>query len=115
MIFEFGYLVLIFVFCLVLVQLSLLLVGVWCGDCQWMSLVCLVVWGQFVFFVFVFGCLIWVFLCDDFLVVYVVGNFNSVLFWYYKFSVVWGVYEGLLLFWVLIFGGWIFVVLIFFW
>ncbi len=53
------------------------------------------------------------FLQDDFSVVYVANNSNSLLPWYYKFSAVWGAHEGSMLLWVLVLVGWTLAVSIF--
>jgi cytochrome c-type biogenesis protein CcmF len=53
------------------------------------------------------------FLNDDFSVLYVANNSNSLLPWYYKFSAVWGAHEGSMLLWVLILAGWTMAVALF--
>ena len=46
------------------------------------------------------------FLADDFSVLYVAENSNSLLPWYYKISAVWGAHEGSFLLWCLIMAIW---------
>lgn len=53
-----------------------------------------------------FVCLSYAFAVDDFSVVYVASNSNSLLPMQYKLSAVWGGHEGSLLLWVLILVGW---------
>ncbi|MGR5066216.1 heme lyase CcmF/NrfE family subunit [Photobacterium sp. DNB22_13_2] len=55
----------------------------------------------------------WSFYINDFTVVYVASNSNSMLPWYYRLSAVWGGHEGSLLLWVLIQAGWAVAVAIF--
>ena len=46
------------------------------------------------------------FLSDDFSVLYVAENSNSLLPWYYKISAVWGAHEGSFLLWCLVMAAW---------
>jgi len=62
--------------------------------------------GLFVFVALAFACLVYAFLQDDFSVVYVVNQSNSLLPVEYKVSAVWAGHEGSLLLWVLILAGW---------
>ena len=43
---------------------------------------------------------------DDFSVLYIAENSNSVLPWYYKISAVWGAHEGSFLLWTLVMSAW---------
>ena len=110
---ELGHLAMILALCLAVAQATIPLIGAWRGDHRWMSLAQPAAWGQFAFLLFAFGCLTYAFMVDDFSVVYVAGNSNSALPWYYKFSAVWGAHEGSLLLWGLILAGWTFAVAIF--
>ncbi|MGF1737330.1 heme lyase CcmF/NrfE family subunit [Photobacterium satsumensis] len=60
-----------------------------------------------------FVILSWSFYINDFTVVYVASNSNSLLPWYYRLSAVWGGHEGSLLLWVLIQAGWAVAVAVF--
>jgi cytochrome c-type biogenesis protein CcmF len=55
---------------------------------------------------FAFGCLVWVFVQDDFSVAYVANHSQLALPTPYKVSAVWGAHEGSLLMWVLILAIW---------
>ena len=54
---------------------------------------------------FAFYALSYAFLNNDFSVLYVANNSNSLLPWYYRLTAVWGSHEGSMLFWVLILAG----------
>jgi len=62
--------------------------------------------GLFLFLSCSFAVLMWAFYSNDFSVVYVATNSNSLLPWYYRLTAVWGAHEGSLLLWVLIQSGW---------
>lgn len=79
-----------------------------------MVVVWLVVFVQLVLLLGVFVVLIVVFVVQDFLVWYVVENFNLLLLMVYCYLVVWGVYEGFLLLWVLVLVLWSGVVVLWF-
>lgn len=53
-----------------------------------------------------FVCLCWAFIANDFTVLYVANNSNSLLPWYYRITAVWGSHEGSMLLWVLMLSGW---------
>lgn len=72
--------------------------GAWRSDWLWINVAQPAAWGQFVFLLFAFSCLVYAFVTDDFSVAYVASNSNSALPWYYKFSATWGAHEGSLLF-----------------
>ncbi len=69
--------------------------------------------GLFTFVSIAFACLLYAFLQDDFSVVYVANQSNSLLPVQYKVSAVWGGHEGSLLLWVLILAGWTLAVALF--
>jgi cytochrome c-type biogenesis protein CcmF len=69
--------------------------------------------GLFVFVALAFACLLYAFLQDDFSVVYVANQSNSLLPIEYKVSAVWAGHEGSLLLWVLILAGWTLAVALF--
>lgn len=62
--------------------------------------------SQFVFVSASFAILTYLFLANDFSVVYVASNSNSALPWYYRLSAVWGAHEGSLLLWVFLLSMW---------
>ena len=65
---------------------------------------------QLVTLVVAFALLVHAFLKDDYSVVYVATNSNTLLPWYYKVSAVWGAHEGSFLLWTLIMAVWTFAV-----
>lgn len=69
--------------------------------------------GLFVFTLFSFACLAYAFLTDDFTVVNVAQNSNSLLPVHYKFAASFGSHEGSFLLWLLMQSGWSFAVAIF--
>ncbi|HRE17282.1 MAG TPA: cytochrome c biogenesis protein CcsA, partial [Rhodocyclaceae bacterium] len=62
---------------------------------------------------FAFGCLTYAFVVNDFSVVYVAQQSNSLLPLQYRIAGVWGGHEGSLLLWMLMLSGWAFAVSIF--
>ena len=67
----------------------------------------------FLFGAISFGFLTAAFLQDDFSLVVVANNSNSLLPMFYKFSAVWGNHEGSMLLWVLVLCAWTFAVALF--
>jgi len=61
---------------------------------------------QFLFVSLSFVILSYLFLINDFSVVYIASNSNSALPWYYRLSAVWGAHEGSLLLWVFLLSLW---------
>lgn len=113
MIAEFGHFALILALCLAIAQACIPLMGTLSANSLWMSTARPIAYGQFVFVVISFACLVALFLGDDFSVRYVVDNSNSRLPDRYKFSAVWGAHEGSLLLWALILSGWTLAVALF--
>ncbi|MFP8965907.1 heme lyase CcmF/NrfE family subunit [Pokkaliibacter sp. CJK22405] len=103
---ELGQMALILAFCLSILLMTVPMAGSWSRNALWMRFAPPLVVGQFIFILIAFICLILSFLHDDFSVVYVASNSNSLLPWYYKFSAVWGGHEGSLLLWILILSTW---------
>jgi cytochrome c-type biogenesis protein CcmF len=68
--------------------------------------------GLFVFTLFSFLCLVYAFVTDDFTVVNVAQNSNSLLPTHYKFAASFGSHEGSFLLWLLMQAGWAFAVAI---
>ena len=110
---EFGLIALIFAAFIALLQASLPLIGIRLHRDK-----LIVAAGPLSALVFLailisFYYLTLSFLNDDFSVVYVANNSNSLLPWYYKFSAVWGAHEGSMLLWVLILSAWSLAVAVF--
>jgi len=113
MIAEYGHFALILALILALIQSVLPLVGAATGNRLWMTTARPLVSGQTLMVLFSFGCLVSLFLHDDFSVRYVAANSNTLLPDRYKVSAVWGAHEGSLLLWVLILALWSFAVAVF--
>ncbi|WP_263080314.1 heme lyase CcmF/NrfE family subunit [Endozoicomonas sp. Mp262] len=107
---ELGLLALILALCLSLVLSVIPLAGSYTGNRRWMQQARPLAYGQCLFVLFAFLCLVWSFLTDDFSVDYVARHSNSLLPTQYKVSATWGGHEGSLLLWVLTLTGWMAVV-----
>lgn len=103
---ELGHLALIIAFCLSMVLAVVPMWGAQTGSQLMMASARSITVGLFVFVAVAFVCLVYAFLQDDFSVVYVANQSNSLLPVQYKVSAVWGGHEGSLLLWVLILAGW---------
>ncbi|GAB3003405.1 heme lyase CcmF/NrfE family subunit [Psychrosphaera aestuarii] len=68
--------------------------------------------GLFAFTLFSFGCLVFAFLTDDFSVLNVAQNSNSLLPVQYKFAASFGSHEGSFLLWLVMQSGWAFAVVL---
>ena len=113
MIAEYGHFALILALILALIQSVLPLVGAAFENRLWMATARPLVSGQTLMVLFSFGCLVSLFLHDDFSVRYVAANSNTLLPDRYKVSAVWGAHEGSLLLWALILALWSFAVALF--
>ena len=107
---ELGHFALILALCLTVMQSLIPMAGAFTGNVVWMQLSRSLSSGIWVFMMVSFACLAWAFLHDDFSVIYVARNSNSLLPVYYKFAAVWGAHEGSLLLWVLILATWAYAV-----
>ena len=103
---ELGHFALILALSLALVLSIFPMIGSLNNTPSWIALARPAAWGQFFFIAIAFGCLVSSFLTDDFSVVYVAQNGNTLLPDVYKVSAVWGAHEGSLLLWVFILSGW---------
>jgi len=103
---ELGSFSLMLALCLALVQGIVPIAGSFSGNARWISLARPAAVGQCVFVVFAFSCLTYVFVTNDFSVVYVASNSNSTLPVYYRIAGVWGGHEGSLLLWTQILALW---------
>ena len=103
---EIGHFSLIIAFALALVQSVLPLVGSLRGSARLMAVAKPAAQGQFVFVALSFGCLAYAFLSNDFSLVYVANNSNSMLPAYFRLGAVWGGHEGSMLLWTMILALW---------
>jgi len=110
---ELGHFALILALCMAVIQSFFPIAGAARGNVAWMSLARPAARAQLVFLLIAFGALAHAFLVNDFSVVYVARNSNSLLPMIYRISAVWGAHEGSLLLWVVILGLWTVAVTIF--
>ena len=103
---EYGHFALILAFCLSLLLAVLPQLGAALNNRLWMASARPLALGQTLLTAVSFGCLVSLFLNDDFSVNYVAANSNRLLPDHYKVSAVWGAHEGSLLLWVLILSLW---------
>lgn len=106
MIVEFGHIGLIIALVLAIFQVVLPSIGLISHNQSLTSLIKPLIWGQFIWILLAFGVLTSAFLNNDFSVLYVANNSNTLLPTIYKISAVWGAHEGSLLLWVLILASW---------
>ncbi len=106
MIAELGQIALILALLMALVQAALPMLGAARNDAALMALARPAAYGQLLFLAVAFALLTTLFVVQDFSVLYVARNSNSLLPMAYRFSAVWGGHEGSLLLWVLILGIW---------
>jgi len=110
---EIGHFALIVALCIACVQALVPLLGAQRGDPTWMALARPAAQGQFVFVAIAFACLAWSFVSNDFSVLNVASNSNSMLPLRYRFAATWGSHEGSLLLWVLMLNLWMTAVSVF--
>ncbi len=110
---EIGQLALVIAFLLALAQTLFPLVGAHRGWSRWMATARPAAQGFFVFVALAFGCLAFSFMENDFSVLYVASNSNSLLPAHYRFAAVWGGHEGSMLLWVLMLSLWMVAVSVF--
>ena len=91
---------------LAVVQSTLPLIGSLNNTPSWMALARPLAWGQLVFLTIAVVCLMQAFMANDFSVLYVASNGNTLLPTIYKISAVWGAHEGSLLFWAFLLAAW---------
>nr|WP_149286183.1 heme lyase CcmF/NrfE family subunit [Halomonas binhaiensis] len=107
---EVGHYALIIALLMAAVQAVMPLAGAATRRPLWMAYAWPMATGQFLFLLLAYGCLTASYLLDDFSVINVANNANSMLPWYYKFSAVWGNHEGSVLLWSLILSAWTYAV-----
>jgi cytochrome c-type biogenesis protein CcmF len=103
---EFGHFALILALIFAVIQAAVPLIGTVHNNHTLMTLARPLAWGQFTFISISFLALLFAFLADDFSVLYVASNSNSLMPTLYKVSAVWGAHEGSLLLWGLMLAGW---------
>ena len=103
---ELGHFALILALGLALTQAIVPLTGSFARRRAWMELARPLAFGQLTFIGLAFLCLLQAFLTDDFSVLYVATNSNTLMPDVYKVSAVWGAHEGSLLLWVLLLAAW---------
>ncbi|MBN1378671.1 MAG: heme lyase CcmF/NrfE family subunit [Gammaproteobacteria bacterium] len=110
---EFGNFALVMALGIALVQSIVPLVGAVQNNSRMMAVAVPAARLQFVCVAISFLCLTISFIQNDFSVLYVAKNSNSLLPLHYRISAVWGSHEGSLLLWALILSGWTIAVSIF--
>jgi len=110
---ELGQFSLILALAVALVLGIVPIVGGLRGDVRLMSVARPAATAQFLVMLTAFGCLVTAFVTDDFSVLNVAQNSNSMLPVFYKVTAVWGSHEGSMLLWVFILSIWTFAVAIF--
>lgn len=97
---EIGHFALILAFCLAAMQATLPIIGAFQDNKAWMALARPTAQGQFLFVAIAFFSLTYVFINNDFSVLYAASHSNSQLPLIYRIAGVWGGHEGSLLLWV---------------
>ncbi len=103
---ELGHFSLILALAVALVQGIVPIVGGLRGDIRLMSVARPAAAAQFLVMLIAFACLVAAFVNNDFSVLYVAQNSNSMLPTLYKVTAVWGGHEGSMLLWVFILSVW---------
>jgi cytochrome c-type biogenesis protein CcmF len=103
---EIGHFALIIALCLSIAQAIFPLVGSLNNTPSWMALARPLSLGQCLFLVISIVCLGYAFQNNDFSVLYVANNSNTLLPTIYKISAIWGAHEGSLLLWAVFLGMW---------
>lgn len=103
---ELGYFLLLLALVLAVLQAVLPTIGVFKGQVAWQRLAPSLAVAGFVATLGSFLCLVAGFYYNDFTLVYIASQSNSLLPWYYKISATWGGHEGSLLLWVTILSAW---------
>ena len=103
---EIGHFALILALSVAIVQGIFPLWGSFIGKPQWISLAKPAAYGQLLFMVISFACLVYAFVVNDFSVKYVANNSNSNMPTMFRVSATWGAHEGSLLLWAMILSMW---------
>ncbi|HEY1044699.1 MAG TPA: heme lyase CcmF/NrfE family subunit [Telluria sp.] len=107
---EIGSYTLVLALCLALALGTLPLAGSLRGNGRWMALAGPAAAGMFLFTSAALACLVVAFASNDFSVLYVVRNSNSLLPLHYRITATWGGHEGSLLLWTWMLAAWSFAV-----
>jgi cytochrome c-type biogenesis protein CcmF len=113
MIAEYGQLALTFALCISFALAIVPLYGSFKGQQTALQLGNPLAYALFLLTAFSFWALSYAFWSNDFTVVYVATNSNTLLPWYYRLTAVWGGHEGSMLLWLLTLSGWIAAVALF--
>ncbi len=103
---ELGHFALILALIASLVQGILPMTGAALGIRSWVNTARPAVFANALFCVFAFLCLLWSFYVNDFSVLNVASNSNTMLPWYYRLSAAWGSHEGSILLWTVLLAVW---------
>jgi cytochrome c-type biogenesis protein CcmF len=103
---EVGQFALILALLMSATQCALPLIGAQRGLRSWMNMASSAAQAQFIFVLIAFGCLAYSFVTNDFSVLNVATNSNSLLPLNYRLAATWGSHEGSLLLWSLMLGLW---------
>src|SRR5918996_730091 len=103
---EIGQFALILALLMALTQSALPLIGAARGNRAWMAVGASAAQAQFIFVLVAFGCLAYSFITNDFSVLNVATNSNSLLPMNYRLAATWGSHEGSLLLWSLLLSVW---------
>ncbi|MCJ0824967.1 heme lyase CcmF/NrfE family subunit [Luteimonas sp. 50] len=103
---ELGQVALLLALLVAALQGLLPLVGAQRGTASWMAVARPAAYAQLLLVAGAFAILTHAFVTQDFSVLYVAENSNSLLPWYYRYTAVWGAHEGSLLLWALILALW---------
>lgn len=103
---EIGQFALILALLMAVTQSALPLMGAARGVRSWMELASAAAQAQFIFVLVAFGCLAYSFITNDFSVLNVATNSNSLLPLNYRLAATWGSHEGSLLLWSLLLALW---------
>ena len=106
MVVELGLFALVLALLLSAAQAFFGLAGPAVANRRWMAAVRPAAAGQWVFVAMAFGVLAYAFYQNDFSVLYVASNSNSLLPTFYRFTAIWGAHEGSLLLWALALSSW---------
>ncbi len=103
---EVGQFALILALLVAAAQCALPLIGAQRGNQAWMNMGVSAAQAQFIFVLVAFGCLAYSFVTNDFSVLNVATNSNSLLPMNYRLAATWGSHEGSLLLWSLLLAVW---------
>ncbi len=103
---EVGQFALILALLMAATQCALPLIGAARGNHSWMNMASSAAQAQFIFVLIAFGCLAYSFITNDFSVLNVATNSNSLLPLNYRLAATWGSHEGSLLLWSLLLALW---------